>query len=185
LASTATAAVSVPTAKKILLPEALLADGTAADQGFHVTQAAQPTVLDQLSTCQAPLNQPVAAQAGYQAEWIGATSATTLREYVADYPGGQAAAVVARAKQALGCATESRDGVTYQVSQVALAPLAGVDSQFAWCALSARQASCEAVFGSGELLADLEIVTTTEAKAKNLLATAAPLAAGAVMAANR
>src|SRR4051812_25115149 len=75
-----TAVVGTPSTKKIVLPEVLLADSTAADEGFHVTQSGQATVLDRLKACQARLDQPIAAQVGYQVDWVGATPATTLRE---------------------------------------------------------------------------------------------------------
>jgi hypothetical protein len=139
----------------------LMTDGSVVDIGFHPSVPQKSTVLASLPACSASLSKPSAAVAGAQTGWVGASSVTTLTEYVAAYPQATAASqVLSAAKAALTCS---------QATKYALAKApTGVDASYSWCE-KGSQFSCTLLLAKGHLLARTQIVTTSEAKAQSLL----------------
>jgi hypothetical protein len=138
----------------------LMTDASVSDIGFHPSVPQKTTLLSQLQTCSAPLAKPSAAATGGQTGWVGSSSVTTLTEYVAVYPEATGAQVLSAAKAALTCP----QAVKYVLPQ----PPAGVDASYSWCEKGA-QPSCTLLLAKGHLLARAQIVTTSEAKAQNLV----------------
>ena len=172
------------TVASLRLLDGMLSDAAANDIGFHPNQPAHNVILATLATCQAPLTKPTSPQEGQEVGWVGASTSTTLTEYLARYAGVSATAVLASARQALNCAIDTRDDRAYQVVSWSLAALNGVDDQFAWCEhTSTQQAECTVLFAKGSVLAMLQVATTPETKAKSLLAELAPQAANALVSA--
>jgi hypothetical protein len=85
---------------------------------------------------------------------------TTLTDYVAMYPTATGTQVLTAAKAALTCS----QAVHYTLPQ----PPAGVDASFSWCE-KGPQPSCTLLLTKGHLLARVQVVTTTEAKAQSLI----------------
>lgn len=142
----------------------LMVDASVLEIGFHPSVPQKATVLTKLAACSAPLGTPAA---GAQTGWIGASSVTTLTEYVAVYPKTTGAQVLATAKAALTCA---------QPTKYALTPPAGPDASYAWCE-KGSQPSCTVLLAKGHLLAEIQVVTTSEAKAQTLITQVATPAA--------
>ncbi|MFI9389145.1 hypothetical protein [Kutzneria sp. NPDC052558] len=143
----------------------LMVDASVSEIGFHPSVPQKATVLSQLPACSAPLG---TAAAGAQTGWVGASSVTTLTEYVAVYPKTTAAQVLAAAKAALTCS---------QATRYALTPApAGVDASYSWCE-KGSQASCTVLLAKGHLLARVQVITTPETKAQTLISEVAVPAA--------
>ena len=135
----------------------LMVDSSVAEIGFHPSVPQKATVLTTLPACSAPLG---TAATGAQTGWVGGSAVTTLTEYVADYPKTTGAQVLAAAKAALTCS---------QATKYALAsPPVGVDASYAWCE-KGTQPSCTVLLAKGHLLARVQVITTNEAKAQNLI----------------
>ena len=162
--STTTAA---PTTTSTTPPTAALAgqvgavvmtDASVAEIGFHPRQAQQPTTLSTLTTCTAPLGKPVT---GAQTGWIGASAVTKLTDYVAGYQGSTGAQILATAKHALTCDA---------VEQFTVPAPSGVDSYYSWCEKAGAQGpSCTVLLAKGNLFSVVRVVTTSQAKAENLI----------------
>ena len=143
------------------LTAGLMTDTSVLDIGFHPSVPQKSTVLASLPVCGASLSKPAAAVAGAQTGWIGASSVTTLTEYVAAYPQTTTAAqVLAATKAALTCPQATK-------FILAKAPT-GVDASYSWCE-TGSQISCTLLLAKGHLLARAQIVTTLETKAQTLL----------------
>jgi hypothetical protein len=135
----------------------LMVDASLTDIGFHPSVPQKATVLSQLPACSAPLGTPAA---GAQTGWVGASSVTTLTEYVAVYPKTTAAQVLTAAKAALTCS---------QATKYALTPApVGVDASYSWCE-KGSQPSCTVLLAKGHLLARVQVITTLETKAQTLV----------------
>ena len=148
----------------------LMVDASVIDIGFHPSVPQKTTVLTQLPVCSAPLGTPAT---GAQTGWIGASSVTTLTEYVAVYPKTTAAQVLTAAKAALTCS---------QATKYALAPTpTGVDASYSWCE-KGSQPSCTLLLAKGHLLARVQVISTPETKAQNLIKEVAVPAAAALSA---
>jgi hypothetical protein len=146
----------------------LMTDAAVLEIGFHPSIARKSTVLASLPACNASLSKPSPAVDGAQTGWIGASAVTTMTEYVAAYPKTTTGAqVLAATKAALVCV-------------LAHAPT-GVDAGYSWCE-KGSQFSCTLLLAKGHLLARVQVVTTSEAKAQNLIGEIATPAAAALAA---
>ncbi|GAA3439974.1 hypothetical protein [Kutzneria kofuensis] len=152
----------------------LMIDSSVAEIGFHPSVPQKSTLLSTLPACSAPLTKPAAAAAGGQTGWVGNSSVTTLTEYVAVYPATTAAQVLAATKAALTCSQATK-------YTLAKAP-AGVDASYSWCE-KGSQPSCTLLLAKGHLFARAQVITTSEAKAQNLLRDIATPAAARLVAA--
>lgn len=135
----------------------LMVDSSVIGIGFHPSVPPKTIVLATLPACSAPLGTPATGQ---QTGWVGASAVTTLTEYVAVYPKTTGAQVLTAAKAALTCSQATR----YALPQ----PPTGVDASYSWCE-KGSQPSCTLLLAKGHLLARVQVVTTTEAKAQTLL----------------
>jgi hypothetical protein len=140
----------------------VMTDASVSEIGFHPSQPRQPTTMSTLTTCDAPLGTPVT---GARTGWIGASAVTKLTDYVAAYQGTTGAQVLATAKHALTCGT---------VDQFSVPAPTGVDSYHSWCE---QTASCTVLLAKGNLFSVVKVVTTSEAKAQNLIKDVTPPAA--------
>ena len=164
-APTTTTSVPDTAALAASVTAGLMVDASVLEIGFHPSVPQKATVLTKLPACSAPLGTP---GAGAQTGWIGASAVTTLTEYVAVYPKTTGAQVLAAAKAALTCA---------QATKYALAPTpVGPDASYAWCE-KGTQPSCTVLLAKGHLLAQIQVVTTSEAKAQTLITQVATPAA--------
>jgi hypothetical protein len=138
----------------------LMVDSSVSEIGFHPSVPQATTVLAALPVCSAPLTKPAPAATGAQTGWVGGSSVTTLTEYVGNYPTTTGAQVLAATKATLTCS---------QATKYALAsPPTGVDASYSWCETGSAP-SCTVLLAKGHLLARVQVVTTSEAKAQNLI----------------
>lgn len=147
----------------------LMVDSSVSEIGFHPSVPQATTTLTTLPACSAPLDKPAAAATGAQTGWVGNSSVTTLTEYVGSYPKATGAQVLAAAKAALTCG----QATTYALTT----PPDGVDASYSWCEKGTAP-SCTLLLAKGHLLARVQVVTTSETKAQNLLRQVAVPAAG-------
>jgi hypothetical protein len=153
----------------------LMTDAAVLEIGFHPSIARKSTVLASLPVCDASLSKPSPAVDGAQTGWIGASAVTTMTEYVAAYPKTTTGAqVLAATKAALVCSQATKYVLAH-------APT-GVDAGYSWCE-KGSQFSCTLLLAKGHLLARVQVVTTSEAKAQNLIGEIATPAAAALAAA--
>ncbi|AHH96409.1 hypothetical protein [Kutzneria albida] len=160
-----------PQAAQLRAVAAVLTAESVAEIGFNPKEAEHAASVAQLETCAVPLGKPVS---GAQIGLVGSSAVTTLTEYVGSYQGSTGAQVVAKVKQALnGC--RSYPGGTVTPIELAKQPT-GVDSHASWCE-HGQSYSCSMLLAKGELVARVQVVTTSDAKARDLLGQVTPIAA--------